>query len=213
MKKIIFLSMALVAVFVARAQDYKDVLKKTVDAFNATDDMSQKVEYTNKLGLIAKKYDNEWAPHYYLAFAKTILSYNEKDETKRDAYLDDADKELEDAVNISKANSETYAMAAMIANARLAVNPMNRWQKYGKIFDEDLDKAKEMNADNPRIYFLQGNSKYHTPKAFGGGKKAALPYFEKANTLFEKETDADITKPYWGKVITAKLLAECKGDE
>ncbi len=109
--------------------------------------------------------------HYYVALSKTVLSYMEKDAAKRDAYLDEADKEKEDAVSIlGKESDETYVLGAMIANARLAVDPMNRWQKYGQIFSADLESAKDLNPDNPRMYYLQGTSKYFTPKAYGGGK-------------------------------------------
>ena len=75
------------------------------------------------------------------------------------------------------------------------------------------DVKKEINPDNPRMYYLQGTSKFFTPKAFGGGKKAALPYFEKAETLFAKEPGGDITKPYWGKQANTYFLAQCKVED
>jgi hypothetical protein len=90
------------------------------------------------------------------------------------------------------------------------VNPMLRYQKYGKIFNDDLEEAKEINPNNPRMYYLQGVSKFFTPKAFGGGKKNAQPYFEKAEGLFAKESSDDITKPYWGKYKNAYFLSQCK---
>jgi hypothetical protein len=172
------------------------------------------MDQSNKLGLISKKWSSDWAPHYYNAYAKAQLSYMEQDEKKRDAYVDEAEKELGEAVGIlGKDNDETYVLAAMIANARMAVDGKSRWQKYGKIFNENLDKAKELNPDNPRIYFLLGTSKYFTPKMFGGGRKAALPYFEKANTLYAKESSDNIDKPFWGRYATEHFLAESKKDD
>lgn len=114
---------------------------------------------------------------------------------------------------LGKESDETYVLAAMIANLRLAVKPASRWQQYGKIFQDDLDKAKEMNPDNPRIYLLLGNSNMYKPKMFGGGKKAALPYYEKAEGLFAKENMSDITKPYWGKNQNEYHLQECKKED
>ena len=104
-------------------------------------------------------------------------------------------------------------LAAMIANARMVVDPMQRWQKYGKLFSDNLASAKEVNPDNPRMYYLQGTSKFFTPKAFGGGKKSAMPYFEKADGLFAKQTSKDIPKPYWGKDKNSYFLAECKKED
>jgi hypothetical protein len=138
----------------------------------------------------------------------------EQDATKHDALLDEAETYLTDAVHLlGKENSETEVLAATIANSRIGVDPRNRWQKYGKQFDEHLDKAKEMNADNPRIYLQRGISKYFTPKMFGGGKKAAMPYFEKAQSLFAKESSDDIDKPYWGKATLAYFLKMANGDD
>jgi hypothetical protein len=214
MKKFILLAAIVAAAATAQAQNFKATLQKTFTAFDTTQDLQKKQDQSNRIGLIAKKWDTEWAGHYYNALTKGILSYMEKDANKRDAYLDEADKERETAVaELGKENDDTYVLAAQLANARLAVDPMNRYQKYGAIFSEDLEKAKVINADNPRIYFLSGTAKYFTPKAFGGGKKASHPYFEKADLLFAKEGKDDVTKPYWGYRMNAYLLNESKGDD
>ena len=214
MKQIVLTATMAIAAIGANAQDFKQVLQKTFTAFDTTKDANVKLEQSNKLALIAKKWDNEWAAHYYLAYSKTALAFMEKDNVKKDALLDEADKEIQDAVTIlKKENDETYVMEAMIATSRIGVDPMNRWQKYGKIFSDDLQSAKEINPDNPRMYYLQATNKLFTPKAYGGGKKAALPYFEKAEGLYAKETGDDITKPYWGKDHNTMFLAACKKDD
>lgn len=214
-KHILLAATAIVTTVAAQAQDFKAPLEKTFLAFDTTMNMTVKVEQANKLALIAKKWDNEWSTHYYVAYSKAQLSYMEQDAAKRDAYLDEAEKEKEDAVNIlKKDNDETYVLAAMIANARMAVDPMNRWQKYGQLFQQNLESAKEINADNPRMYYLMAVSKYFTPKQFGGGSKAALPYFEKADGLFAKEGKVtDIAKPHWGKDKNDYFTEQCKKDD
>ena len=195
-------------------QDYKAPLKATWDMMDTAKAMESKVQLSNKLGLIAKKWPNEWATHFYAGLSKVFMSYDEKDEAKHDALLDEAEKERDEAVTLlGKENDETYVVAAMIANSRLSVNPMQRWQKYGKIFQEDLKNAEAINPGNPRMYYLKAVSTMFTPKNFGGGKKAALPYFEKADGFYAKETDNDITKPYWGKHYNTYFLAECKKDD
>ncbi len=212
MKKFLLLTATVVSVLSAQAQDFKATLQKTFNTFDTTQELQPKIDLSNRLGLIAKKWDSEWAGHYYNSLAKAIMSYMEKDAAKKDAYIDEADMEREAAVKaLGKETDDTYVLAAQIANARLAVDPRNRYQKYGALFAEDLEKAKAINTDNPRIYFLSGISKFYTPKMFGGGKKAALPYLEKADGLFAKESKDDITKPYWGYRLNGYLLAQCKG--
>ncbi len=203
------------ATFTTQAQDFKTVLEKTFTAFDTTWNPASQIEQSNKLSLIAKKWDNEWVAHYYAAYSKAVLCYQEKDAAKKDAYLDEAEKELKDAVSIlKKDNDETFVLAAMIANARMIVDPATRWAKYNAIFKEKLESAKDLNSDNPRMYYLQGTTKFHTPKAYGGGKKAAQPYFEKAQGLFTKEAGKDITMPHWGNNNNEYFLKQCKeGDK
>jgi len=214
MKQIIIAAALATGAFRSQAQDYKTVLEKTFNTFDTTHSQEVRIEQSNKLGLIAKKWDNEWTAHYYLAYSKVNLTYFEQDAAKKDAYLDEAEKEKEEAVALlKKENDETYVLAAMIANARIGIDPMNRWQKYGQLFQQNLESAKEKNPDNPRMYYLKAVSTYFTPKQFGGGKKAALPYFEKAKGLYPKEEGKDITQPHWGKMQTEYFIGECNKED
>ena len=217
MKKMILMSaIAISAAISANAQDLKTVLEKTFTTFDTTHSQDVRIEQANKLSLIAKKWDAEWVTHYYVAYSKVTLTYFETDNAKKDALLDEADKEMEETVSIlKKETDETHVLAAMIANARMGVDPMNRWQKYGQVFSGNLQSAKEINENNPRMYYLQGVSKYFTPKQFGGGAKAAMPYFEKAEGLFAKEAEAkkDITQPHWGQGMNTYFMGECKKAE
>ncbi len=159
------------------------------------------------------KWANEWITHYYLAYSKAILSSQEKDDSKRDAYLDEADKEHDAAVKLlGKENDETYVLAALIANWRIAISPMMRSGKYGNIFRQNMENAKKLNPDNPRIYHLQGMAKYGMPKFVGGGKDAALSFLSKADSLYSKEISIDIQKPYWGKERNAYYLGLCRNN-
>jgi len=209
-------TVAFLFVNTAHGQDFKATLQKTFTAFDETKDPQKQIEASNKLTLIAKKWNTEAMAHYYASLSKVILSYtNGLEAAKRDAYVDEAEKEYDDMMSAmgNKPTDETYVLAAFIANARLGVDGASRWQKYGKIFAENIDKAKELNPNNPRMYYLQGTSKRFTPKMFGGGKKAALPYFEKANELFAKENSDDILKPSWGKKETAYFINDCKAED
>lgn len=198
----------------ACGQDMNESLKKTFLAFDTTQDVAVKTAQSNKLGLMAKKWKDEWAPHYYNAYAKAALSYMETDEAKRDTYVDEAEAELAEAITLlGKETDETYIMKAMIAQARMAVDGRNRWQKYGKIFEDNLKLAKDINDQNPRIYYLKGTSVFFTPKMFGGGGKKALEYFEKASPLFAKESGADMTDPFWGARANEYFIAQCKNEK
>ncbi|PQJ10341.1 hypothetical protein CJD36_010210 [Flavipsychrobacter stenotrophus] len=215
MKKVMMMAALSVSVLSTQAQDFKAPLKATWDAFDTTKSPEGKVALSNKLALIAKKWPDEWATHFYAGLSKVYVAYDVKDEAKCDAILDEAEKERDEVVTLlgKKETDETVVFSALIANARMAVNPMQRWQKYGKIFGDKLREAGEMNPNNPRVYYLKAVSTRFTPKAFGGGKKAALPYFEKAEGLYAKENSTDITKPYWGKNWNTFFMADAKTED
>lgn len=200
------------------AQDFKQTLGQTVKAFFEGKDLTEKVSQSNRLGLIAKKFNTEWSAAYYAALSKIMINYEEADAAKKDAYLDEAEDMLTNASSLADKNdkvqqSELYTLTAMLANARLGVDPQKRWQKYGKIFESNLEKAKENNVDNPRIYFLKGTSLFFTPKMFGGGKKKALEYFQKAAPLFEKEPKDDVTRPFWGKEANDEFSRKAQAED
>lgn len=200
----------------AGAQDMNAALMKTFTTFDSSRDATVKTAQANKLGLIAKKWKDEWAPHYYYAYAKAQMSFMlpADDIDKKDAILDEAETELGEAITLlGKDNDETYILKAMLAQARMAVDGKNRWQKYGKLFDDNLRMAKEINEENPRIYYMKGTATYFTPKAFGGGAKNALNYFEKAKPLFEKEAKGDMTDPFWGSYANDYFIMQCSKTE
>jgi hypothetical protein len=192
--------------------DLKTVLLATFQQFDSTSDFRQKLLLAGRLSMIETKWENEWITHYYVAYSKAILSSLEKEDDKRDLYLDEADKERDIAVKLlGRENDETHVLAALIANWRIAISPMNRGMQYGKVFREHMTAAQSINPGNPRIYYLEGMAKYSMPKFVGGGKDVAMPLLAKADSLYARQTDQDIMKPYWGKQLNAYYLKSCKG--
>jgi hypothetical protein len=199
---------------VAHAQTLEEVIAKNLPNVTPMKPASEMMATMAQFDLATGQFPEEWAAYYYAAYTKASVSYSLEDPAQKDMLLDEADAYLAKAKELGAQNSETYVLAAMVANARLAVDGQNRWMKYGPIFNENLEKAKSLNADNPRIYYLHGTSLFFTPEQFGGGKKAALPYFEKAAPLFEKESKASLLVPYWGADNNAYFIGECnKVDE
>ena len=213
MKKLIIASFVfLFSGLLLQAQDMEKVLKETLEKLKTDSTTAMWASTANRLEMIAGKWSDKWVTHYYAAYAFVIEAYMEPDKTRKDALLDKADQQLDLATKaMGKDDDETLVLKAMAANARMAVDPANRWQQYGQTFNDNIQKAKSINPNNPRIYYLQGTSLFFTPKAYGGGEKAAQPYFEKADGLFSSLQDTtDIMKPWWGKAQNDMYLEKCK---
>jgi hypothetical protein len=164
----------------------------------------------NQFERIAGSEKSRWEPLYFAAFSYIQMSFSEKDGAKIDQLLDNADIFIKKALSADSSESEIYTLQALSYQMRIGVNPMKRGQEYSMKANEVLEKAKALNPENPRIYFLAGQNLYHTPKFFGGGADKALPYFEKAKEKFDKFTPKNSYSPKWGQKSNENLLAECK---
>jgi tetratricopeptide (TPR) repeat protein len=197
--------------FTLPAQTFEETLADAFHRFERTDTLLQKMNVVNRLDLIAARWPEQWTAHYYSAYTRIVVSYLLEDEKQRDGMIDQAEQALTKAKTLYRErNEEFYILDAYIASARISVKPGSRWKKYGAIFDASLEEAKRMNADNPRIYFLTGESLFYTPKAFGGGAKKALPYFEKASPLFMAAFKDKLDKPSWGQRMNEYYLSKCQ---
>lgn len=192
------------------AQTVDKALQTTVLQFYAASTQEDRLACSNRLSLIANKWNAEWFTHYYSAYTKTLLAVYEQDRMKKINYFEEAEKNLETARATAKSeNDEVYALTAMIASMRIGIFP-DQWQKYSEVFAFNMKKAKEIRKENPRLYYLEGMSKFYTPEAYGGGRKSALPYFQKAAEYFALESDTDIRKPSWGKKQNEEMLKKCE---
>lgn len=212
-KKLAMVFILVVTSMALNAQDMETQLKKGWQALDTAHTLADATKASQQLEMSAMKWNKEYITNYYAAYSKIILSHQETDVKNKDLILDVADKYFEKAKAIMPESDETYVLAALMAQARLSVDGQNRWMKYGKIFDENLEKAKAINADNPRIYYLKGTSVFYMPKMFGGGKKNAKPHFEKAKELFAKQDSTSILKPIWGANQTDYFLNECSKND
>ncbi|MCF2445587.1 hypothetical protein L0657_16605 [Dyadobacter sp. CY345] len=163
----------------------------------------------NRFERIATAETKEWLPRYYAAYCYTLMGLSGNSIVEKDKYLDKADGLIKESENlVGKPSDEILIMKAYAAQIRLAADGMNRWQKYGALFAENIEAAKAVNADNPRIYYLEGSSLLFTPEEYGGGKKAAKPFLEKAVAKFATFKPQSSISPQWGKMEAEWMLSQ-----
>ena len=188
---------------------YKTAMKANIDSLLNTSSIEQYSQVANKFEIIANKEKEKWLPLYYLSLTKVFMSFNEKNDTKRDLYLDEAQKHLDKAMILNKNESELLVLQGFIYQARISVSPMVRGYKYSTLANQIFDKATELNPDNPRIYYLKAMNILNTPSMFGGGKKSALPLFKKAKEKYDSFVPKNELYPNWGVEKNAQKIAYC----
>ncbi len=162
----------------------------------------------NKMERIAAAEPKEWTPQYWVAYCLINESFKLKEAAERDLLLEKAEAFIEKAEEISEDNDEIEVLKAQYAMAKLSVDPMSRWQKYGADFQSALNKAADINPENPRVDYVMGTNVFYTPEGFGGGKDKAKPYFEKALSKFNTFKSKSAYAPNWGKEASQYFLSQ-----
>ena len=111
---------------------------------------------------------------------------------------------------LTKENSEIWCVKKMIATLRMMADPMTRFQTFGMAATTALQKAKQLDAENPRIYLLEGQDKFFTPEQFGGSKTEAKALFEESIKKQETFKPASAIHPGWGLSQAKYFYDQCK---
>ena len=163
----------------------------------------------NHFERIASAESKEWLPLYYAAYSNLNAGLFGTDKAKQDELYDRALAQLKAAEVISKENSEILAMQGYVVLMKLAVDPMVRGMSMMPEGMALLDKAKKVDPENPRVYLIEGQFKFYTPEAYGGGKAAARPILQTGKEKYAAETPASEIAPQWGKQRLEQLLKLC----
>ncbi|MCO6498719.1 MAG: hypothetical protein J5I50_13790 [Chitinophagaceae bacterium] len=202
MKQIFLGCIALLTVTMAFSQSgrYITAMKKNIAMLDSVMIKNNFEEIANNFTRIGDAEKDKWLPYYYAAYVMALKATVEKDASKKDALADQATASLKKSEEILKQdNSEIEVIKSMIATAHMTVDPQSRYMMYGQIISESLKKAETLDSTNPRPVLIQAQNLFYTPEAFGGGKDAAKPLFDKAADLFAKFKPASDIAPQWGK--------------
>jgi len=212
MKKIIT-AIILLATFSGYAQNEKYVaaMRKNLVLFDSVKTTAQYQSLSAAFERIGDAEKTQWLPYYYAALALTNLGWTDtkldKDANaeKIKALCDKADALTQD--NTDK--SEIFSLRNMTATQQMLVDPQSRFASYGQEADKYLATAKQLNPNNPRLYYLEGAGTFGRPEQFGGGKAKAKPLLEKAVALYKAEQQKPLY-PHWGQKQAEDMLAQCQ---
>jgi tetratricopeptide (TPR) repeat protein len=191
----------------AQSDKYVAAMKKNfelLDSAKTTQDYQTAANTFERIGDAEK---TQWLPYYYAGLSLVLSGWSD---TRLDKDANAARvNALCDKAEAFEKNAEIYMLRNMAATQQMMVDPQTRWQTYGQQASGYLQKAMEIDPNNPRIYYLKGQSVFNTPVAFGGGKDNAKPLFEKSVDLFKKEQPKPLY-PRWGKDQAEMMLAKCQ---
>jgi len=187
---------------------YEKAMKKNLSKIDAAQDVGSMLDVASGFERIAYAEKDKWLPYYYASFMYVLSSYTDTTTGKADDYLDKADTFINIADSLEEDESEIYTLKGMIAQARLQIDPMNRWMKYGQISGRNFETAMELDTLNPRPEYLMGVGLYYTPEQFGGGSVTAKPLLEKSLDKYNQFVPDNDLMPTWGRGKVEQLLEQ-----
>jgi tetratricopeptide (TPR) repeat protein len=180
---------------------WADSASREIEAANVVGDLNRLTNAAAMVDRVLTVTPNDPLLLYYrsLALYRTASLYTgqkKNDEAKR--ALDEADMLLEQATAKSP-TADALALRSSVIGMMIGLsgNPLSG-MTLGPKSTGLLDRAKELEPKNPRVWLVSGMSNMFTPKMFGGGTDKAEQDLRKALTLFE--TDQPVPPaPSWGR--------------
>jgi hypothetical protein len=185
---------------------YTTAMKSAIEMMDQASEPLAYVESANQFERIATAEKSRWMPFYYASYSLIIMSFEESDGGQKDLILDRAQELLDRALELEPEESELHVLQAFLYPSRILVDPMGRGMAYMEKMFTELETAKSLNPENPRIYFMEGVNKLNLPPSMGGGASVAQPILEVAAGKFKAFTNEDPLWPNWGEEATLAEL-------
>lgn len=193
------------------AQDkYTETMLKNIDAAYKAKTLAEHQAAANAFERVAAAEKTKWEPYYYAGFSNIMMANLETEGSKKDAYLDLAAKDLDQAKAINANDSEITALEGFVHMIRVTVDPATRGQEYsGKAF-RSFSTAVALNPENPRALALLAQMQYGTAQFFGSSTAEACGTVEKSLQKFETYKAESALSPQWGKQMAEGMKSNCK---
>ena len=179
---------------------WADSASREIEAATVAGDLDRLTSTAAMIDRVLTVTPNDPLLRYYRALAlyRSAWIYTGRkrtDDAKR--ALDAADDLLDRAISTSPTADALALRSAVLGQLiGLSGNPLSG-MRLGPKAGGLMDRAKDTEPTNPRVWLLSGMSAMFTPKAFGGGMDKAEQELRKSLALFETDRPATPV-PSWG---------------
>jgi len=212
MKKVI-LSVAVVLVSLvsmAQKSEFYKTMGETLGQFSACKNVADFQALGNKFQMIANVEKGEWLPLYYHAHCYILMSFLEQDASKKDGYLDVAEKSVTKLIEMAPAEAEVFVLQAFYLTGRLVVNPVERGQQYSGLAGQATGKALAIDPTNPRAKFMKLQMDMGSAPYMGLDPKSFCPQAKELLAAWDNFKPKSPLYPSWGKDQVEGLVKGCQ---
>ena len=212
MKKLILIASLMIALISnAQSEKFEPAMKANLSRFDSAKTLADYESIAAAFTRIGDAEKNQWLPYYWAGLALSTAGWVDQ-KADKDVLAGRINALCDKAHALTTSNADKAEMLVlrnMAVTQQMLVDPQARFMTYGQQAAGFLQKGITLNANNPRLYYLQGMSLFNTPEQFGGGKEKAKPVLEKAVALFKTE-EVKPFHPGWGDKEAINALAQCQ---
>lgn len=191
-------------------EDYEKKMEATLEKMEDFSSIETVRETARQFAEIGKAEKEEWLPWYYHANAYIMLIYLDTAATleEKDQYLDTAATSVRKILEKHPEESEIQLLHAWYLISRLGLDPMTRGEQYYEPYKRAINKAHQLEPQNPRVRFFEIASAIGEAQYSG---QNVTPYCPKLRALlddWDNYAPKSSLHPDWGKREVKKKLAE-----
>jgi len=216
MQKILIIFFLVLSSSIVKSQDsmpYKNYFEEMdilIKSLNKAQDSETYLRLAKRFEAIALNEESKWVPFYHATYAYIKAYVLHSNSLANEAYLTQAQSLLNTALKLKPANDELTVLQGYIYQAHIKGRTGREAFEWGKKAVMEYDRARFINENNPRPYFLIGDVLYHLKKGFGGNKVSACNHFQQADNKYKRFVPRSEFSPNWGLEENNKMLLKCK---
>ena len=198
--------------FVSKAQkpEYYQAMGETLGQYATCKSAADFQALGNKFQMIANAEKTEWLPLYYQAHCYILMSFMEPDASKKDSYLDVAEKSVNKLIEMVPAESEVFTLQSFYFTGRLVVNPMERGQQFGGLSGQAIGKALALDPSNPRAKLMKIQMDMGSAQFMGQDPKSFCPQAKELLAGWDDFKPKSAIHPSWGKDQVQGIVKGCE---
>jgi hypothetical protein len=207
---ILFISMGHSQTTVSNDNKYNEAMAKNIEIVYAAESLPSLQTAVNELERIGLAEKTKWEPYYYAAFGYVMMATQEQVAATKDAFLDQAARNISKASAMKTNDAEIMALEGFVHMIRISVDPESRGQQYSALGMQAFGKALSIDAANPRALALTAQMEFGTAQYLGSSTTAACATNDAALQKFVTFKSDNPLAPRWGRAMAEELKAKCK---
>lgn len=185
-------------------------ISSALSSLKQANDYQSYFDVGNQFQKIAEEHKTKWIPFYHAGYAYIQAALESPASKETLALLDIAQLMLDKTIEYGgRGNSEIVCLQGYLYYAQQFRTPKNNTNIIARKATQELDKARFIDASNPRPNYVIGLVLDNLDPRIGGNKKSACKHFQDAEVKFKEFTQRSEFYPNWGAENNAANLQKC----